>query len=375
MNKNLEALLYYIDCAVNSKTPEFQQGVDYNVVLAVAHRQGVLPYIYETLVGLGVEETKKYSEHMKSGLLQAELQSYYRELVDEALNNEKVNHVFIKGKDMLRFMPENVKRFSCDVDMYYEKKDREKVKKVMLGLGFNFLDADLNHDAFTIDPFITFEMHYFVDYAFDSGIFDFNNLNKVKEYSYEMSDEDVFLMQLFHVYSHFTFSGTSIRSVIDNYLVRKCIGTNSPYILERVQKQNIKQFFKSFLEFEDMLFGNKEKTDMFYLTLKFMLEGNVYGSMKNYSLIKMSGAEGTTEKSLKRQGKLKRMFPNYKYMCLAFPVLKKLPFLLPIMWVWRLFYAVLFKQKRIKQEMDSINSLDKQEIINNQKLLNYYGIK
>ena len=54
---------------------------------------------------------------------------------------------------------------------------------------------------------------------------------------------------------------------------------------------------------------------------------------------------------------LSRLFLPYKFMKKRYPVLKKLPFLLPAMWIIR-FLSALCNKERYTQEAQKVNSID-----------------
>ena len=56
------------------------------------------------------------------------------------------------------------------------------------------------------------------------------------------------------------------------------------------------------------------------------------------------------------------IFLPYKGMCAKYPILKKMPFLLPFMWIIRIFTVLLFKRKRLEALDVRINTVTEKNI-------------
>lgn len=62
-------------------------------------------------------------------------------------------------------------------------------------------------------------------------------------------------------------------------------------------------------------------------------------------------------------------------MCLKYPFLKKLPFLLPVMWVVRGVSAVLFRSGNVKKNFNEVKGLDSGEVEEFRMALEFVGLK
>ena len=56
----------------------------------------------------------------------------------------------------------------------------------------------------------------------------------------------------------------------------------------------------------------------------------------------------------------KRIFPGYAFMCGAYPILRKCPPLLPVMWIYRAAVAVCKRPEKLKRELNFINRKEKE---------------
>ena len=69
------------------------------------------------------------------------------------------------------------------------------------------------------------------------------------------------------------------------------------------------------------------------------------------------------------------VFLPYDLMCLKYPVLKKHPYLLPVMWCVRWIKAIFYKQDKIAVNFEELSSLDVKDIKEYKQALEYVGLK
>lgn len=366
MDSSASNLIYLIKCAINGKTPCLNKIENIEKVLKLADSQSVIPYIYTTLEKAGCKEILRFLGYMNKNIAKSALQDYYREQVSEKLTSLSVPHVFLKGKDVVKFMPKDVQRFSCDVDVFYPEKYKKQVDGAMLSLGFTSEITGEIHQAYFIEPCVNFEMHFKSDIAEEDIYADFTRLDKLDGYLYQMKDEDIYIYNVMHAAKHFKTSGIGLRALTDVYLISKKVDTKSSYVIDTLKKINLLEFEYHFLTLAEICFENKESSDFYLRMLDFILKSGTYGSEYNKNLVQTK-SDDTPETASKKQLR-RRMFPKLKDMAILYPVLKKAPILLPFAWFWRLITAGLFKQKKIKREMKIINSLTAEEIKKNKEM-------
>ena len=71
---------------------------------------------------------------------------------------------------------------------------------------------------------------------------------------------------------------------------------------------------------------------------------------------------------------IREIFLPYKTMCKKFPILERMPVLLPIMWVVRWVDALLFKRKNIAIKKHKLQTMSADKINGYQQALNYVGL-
>ena len=92
--------------------------------------------------------------------------------------------------------------------------------------------------------------------------------------------------------------------------------------------------------------------------------------LETHNLTKTHGSA----KDVKRHKLKNLIFLPYSGMCVKYPFLKKLPILLPVMWVVRIFTAVLFKRATIKKQNDHVNVITAEGVDSYQQALSFVGL-
>ena len=61
-------------------------------------------------------------------------------------------------------------------------------------------------------------------------------------------------------------------------------------------------------------------------------------------------------------------------MCQKYTFLKKVPILLPVMWIYRAFEAIIFKRERIKMYQNDSQKITEEKILDSKSALNFVGL-
>ncbi len=366
-------LLYLLKCAVSNQSPDLSKISDMKKVLKFAEIQSLIPYIYNTLKKAGDKEIDAYSGYINQKIAQAAMQDYYREQVSEKLSSLSVPHVFLKGKDVLKFLPSNIMRFSCDVDVYYPEEYRKIVNEAMILLGFSKEITEEINDFYYIPPCVSIETHFKSDNYQEKIYDDFSRFIKKDKSLYQMKDEDIYVYYLIHAAKHFRVSGIGLRALIDIYFIKKGVDSGSEYVKEVLKEACLTDFEYHISKLASLLFEGGELDGFYKSLLIFIVRSATYGSDYNKTLLQTQ-EDKTPETAGKRQLK-RRIFPPYRDMIKAYPSLSKVPFLLPFYWAWRLIYALLFKRARVKSEYKTIKNLETNEILKNKEMFDKLNLK
>ena len=271
----------------------------------------------------------------------------------------------LKGCIMKDLYPKPEYRQMCDIDIFIDKENAGKAREVMEELGYVYVHSSGGVDNYEKKPWVSVELHSFMlppKYKNSKKYRTIWERAIGKGGVYQMNWDDYYIYMIEHFAKHFYLGGSGIRSVLDIYifLQQKQGCLHSKYLKDQMCDRKLEQFQK-----------NMEK-----LAKNWFVDGN-YGAMRDAEeVILLSGAYGTQEqyyRNIEEQiaGKyrirwlvkliypVKRIFVDFHTMSDKYPILKKCPFLLPVMWMHRLGKALVANRDRVRRELKIIGKKDR----------------
>ena len=280
-------------------------------------------------------------------------QSYESKTVLNALEENEIDFLPLKGYTVKELYSAPEMRYSADVDILVKKADVSKAGEVIKSLGFITKGKDLHHDAyFSKDSGVLFEIHKTVfsgklgDYF--NGIVSRAEIKKGKHFL-ALSPEDLYLTLLGHSAYHFaTAGGVGVRHVADIYVVKKAFSLDYGYLEKELIKCGLKEFEKEFGKLCGYFFAGQPADDFTLKLAEHVLGSSVLETAEKKPATEVAryGGEGN---DAKKKTFFKMVFPPFSNMCFTYPVLKKAPFLLPAFYVIRWFRVIFKNPKNLKK--------------------------
>ena len=157
----------------------------------------------------------------------------------------------------------------------------------------------------------------------------------------KLNDEMFYFYHIVHMAKHFKGGGCGIRSLLDLWLLDHAIDFDKDKRDTTLNESGLKTFAGSARALSEKWFSNSIAADLPDGFEDYIINGGIYGTSKRIVAIR------------KKQEKnrfvyyLKRIFQPYGQLKHTYPVLKKMPFLLPFCWVAR-WFGLLDPKKRKK---------------------------
>ncbi len=290
------------------------------------------------------------------------LQGFAWEEIQADFSEHGLKILPLKGLNLKKLYPESALRLMGDLDILYEKDRFAEVKAELEKLGYTYRkeSAGSNHQVFERAPVTHVEMHRGLLPAVSPFLEYYENvweraLATDSPCVFRFSREDEYIFLLIHGYKHFSRAGSGVRTVADFYLFSKTYGgeldreqiARELAAAERAAEKNgllgepLKNYEQELVrQVENWFAGDGVVIDE---TGAVILSDGVYGT-----------AEKMWRKESEQQGRgkylFRRLFPSFKTMKEMFPRLQKLPFLLPVYYLRRLFKALFFRRKAVARE-------------------------
>lgn len=300
--------------------------------------------------------------------------------IENILNNLEENNIrtlIVKGAIFKNIYPQNYMREMCDIDILVDEKDLKKASIIMKNMGYEKFTNHEKHLVFNKKPFFIVEIHRKLIIKKDLGYEYFKDIWKLtktyKEYKniYQLDIENAYIFCILHLLIHFKFTGIKIKDILDVYLYNEKYKNILNYNkLEKIFTElGIVDFEANIKKIAYKWFNKENNIDEFTEVEKYILIGANSQNRVNYEISK-NATKGKTVKNL--------LFPELNIMQEKYPVLKKAPILLPIMWTARVFKDVFSRAYPIKTRINTLKLIKKADNIDVKKIKEVYkelGIK
>ena len=318
-------------------------------------------YIYCNNIDVGSDLRDKFQKEELISIYRYEQMKYAYDEICNVFDEQGIAYIPLKGAVIRPYYPVESMRTSCDIDILIHENDLDVATKCLKDKGYSCGKKDY-HDISLYSPNnIHLELHFslqenmsFLDevlkYAWDYAV--------VEEGSRYAFKKEFFVFHMYaHMAYHFLSGGCGIRALMDLWIMEHRM--DAPYSCAEslLKKAGIYKFAIEISKLSNNCFSSNNQNSDSDLLLNYIFGGGIYGIKENSIAFQKSRKNSTIIYTLKR------LFLPYNLMAIAYPVLKKAPYLLPFCWVMRWWKAILGgKTKRIIKEIDCANNVSDEKI-------------
>lgn len=387
--KFCENIISIIKSAIDKEQLVLPENVDLDEIYEYSQQAQVLPLLYyglqdvpnffDTLIG------KKFFKSAMHYTNMSWIQMEELEKVCTALDKAGISYMKLKGSVIKQYYEYPEMRTMGDADILIKLEDRDKIKEVCEVLGY-YEYAESDHEIIyeTKGRKLSIEFHKWLIPSYNKDFYDYFGIGwdfakKVegKNSEYAMSDEDFFVYIFAHFAKHYRDSGVGIKYVTDFYIFKKLKpNMDFEYINKAFEKLQIDKFWYNVDKLLKVWFEGEETNDIVdHITIK-LFGSYTFGSaehrFKSRTLKQVK--EGESKFWLKVKSLWYLIFLPYSGMKEIYPCLKKVPILLPFMWIRRWFNAILFRRDRIKYNINNIKSVNDKDLEAHHNELTFVGL-
>lgn len=353
MNNTAKDVIYLLACAVNSITPDKErvQAMDIEKLYKFCKWHTLRAIVHTALKSAGVTD-HEFEQAYNKAVRKNVMLDVERTAISEELEKNGIWYLPLKGSILKDLYPENGMREMADNDVLYDSTKQEKVKELMLNMGYTAESVGKeHHDVYMKPPVLNFELHtsLFSEihaeplYRYYADTKRLLRKDEGKSFGYHFSDEDFYVFITAHEYKHFSSYGTGIRNLLDCYVYVKNKGDSLDwkYITEQCRKMKIDDFERSRRKLAIKVFSSSELpklSDAEQALLEKYLNYGTYGTIENQMF------NYAPHKSVVKNI-LRNMFPSMYYMKTSVKFVGKCPFLYPLGVVYRWGRVLLIRKK------------------------------
>lgn len=342
--------------------------VDFNKLYSLANMHRVVPLIAGAVIGceFAPKEIKdKFRKELFRVSMRYETQMQEKASLSEIFSQQGIRHCFLKGHKLSRFYSKPELRFMLDMDVWVESSRIADAEKILENRGYEKNSvADDKDIGYIKKPFLNIEIHKELKYDYDKGYEyykgAFSRLRQCENFcEMNMTDEDFYVYILSHSAHHFETAGTGVRNILDHFYLKKYLKPDCEEALlrEGLEATGLTVFNEKMDALSEYWFGEGVAGSDIEELAEYVLLSGVFGNQVNHY---MSGVLRGDYSEKKSSFILKRLFPSRKKAQDRYPILKKFPFLLPVIWVVRIISA-LFSKKDFSAEIETTNSVSQDD--------------
>lgn len=386
MTEQQNTLILLIKSALTGERYDLPDGIGLKDVFGIAKRHGVDVMAYYGALNCGVD---KQSDVMNEEVIRvyksasrSETQMMEINRLTEAFERKKIDYLPLKGMLLKPIYPKSEMRRMGDADILIRCEQYEAISAVMKELGYEE-KYESDHELAWKKGQMLVELHkrlipsYNKDYyAYYGDGWKIARPTCDGSCRYEMDKNDEMIYLFTHFAKHYRDAGIGIRHLVDLWVYRRNHSDlDEEYIRAELEKLQLFSFYENILDTLRVWFDSHKENDKTEFITQFIFTSGEFGLKENSKLSSAlkSTKGGKSASAVKRERAITLFFPSYSVMSEKYPVLKKAPVLLPVMWVVRAFSKVS-KIKKVGRTLEDRIDFKADDVSAYQRSLAFVGL-
>ena len=385
--KNLtqQGLLILLKSAVTGEALLLPSGFDWTEAMTVVKKHQIGSLVYEGAINCGVDQSLPQMQHLFQvyckNLIVSESQMRAINKLCGAFEAAGIDHMPVKGCNMKPRYPKPELRAMGDADILIKLEQYDRIYPIMMELGFKeVLESD--HELIWRNSALELELHKRLIPSYNKDYFryfgDGWRLAKIqKGCRWLMTPEDEYIYLFTHFAKHYRDGGIGLRHVLDLWVFERSVPALDEAYLEReLNKLQLLEFHRNIARLIRVWFCGEPMDEISAFISEFVFGSGSWGKKENRGIafdVRDAEDAGSVGKGKALRG-IKILFPPMLSMKQRYPVLKKLPVLLPVFWLARWVETLLFRREQIGVQRNVLQRNSADQIETYQQALNFVGL-
>ena len=331
-------------------------------------------------LGIPEELARKLEKQSMIALYRTEQMTHELAALTEALSDAEIPHLPLKGSVLRTYYPSPTLRLSCDIDLLVKKCDLERARAVLTDrLGYTD-GGEGSHDVQMYAPSgLHVELHFDLiesgclseASALLENVWDHASANGETPYTYVLSDEAFYFYHVAHMAKHFSNTGgCGVRPFLDLFVLHRAERCGDCAArAELLARGGLTAFEEAAVGLMRVWMADGEPTPLTEALSSFVLTGGVYGVVENRVAVERGKGKSRIRYLLSR------LFPPYRFMKVRYPLLRRLPILLPFCYALRILSPLWSGRRRqLLREVKATGAVSGEELASTASLLSSLGL-
>lgn len=381
-----QGIITLLKSAVTGQKLPLPEGFTLSAADEILRRQSLIPLAYQGAYHCGIAVDSERMQHYRGvylrNLMCSERQMRAAEKLFQAFDEHGIAYLPLKGCNMKKLYPQPELRVMGDADVLIHPEQHGEIAAIMAELGFVFRRED-DHVFDWYSDALHVELHKSLvppsdadyDAYFGTG---WQRAVRRQGSRYGFSQEDAFVFQLAHFARHYRSAGIGCRHVVDLYVYLTAFpALDEGYMEEELSKLRLLSFYQNMKRLLGVWFHGDTTDEVTELMTAFILSGGNWGSME-------AGMYAQEVKNAKKRGRVRHsgfhavcraLFPSKSSLTYRYTVLRKAPYLLPVIWIVRWVDIVLFRPQNIRKRVRILKAVNDDVILTHQQVIDLSGLK
>lgn len=388
INELKNGIISLIKSAIKETSVTLPDHFEWNEAIIVVERHHIIPLIYYGAYKSGIELPISINKQLKMATYNAaifdENQQNELSILFQAFSHSGIDYMPLKGIVLKQLYPNPEMRIMSDADILIRLEQYTDITEIMLKLGYHEVVESDHELIWSKPPFMTIELHkrlipsYNKDYysVFGDG-WQLARRSDIDQHRYEMHPEDQLVYLFTHFSKHYRDGGIGIKHFIDLWLyMDKHSGLNMEYVKAEFTKLQLYEFFQNVHNTIDVWFNGTGSNKMSDFITERIFASGAYGADDDKIIaasVKRLKTMGSVS-HVQRRNIFDLIFLPYRSMCVKYPILRRIPFLLPVFWIARIIQTALFKPDNVRKKRAYIRTVSRENINRYHDELVYVGL-
>lgn len=385
MNTTQTGLLLLAKSAITQQPEVLPDGFRLEDTLTIIQKHRIISLAFEGAFLCGIPISDPVMQQLFRGYCSAlqineqqlsKLQELFR-----LLDAHQIDYLPLKGVTMKQRYPKPELRQMGDADILIRTEQYDAIRNIMPSLGFVF-EFETDHEYVWNSTFLQVEFHKHLIPTVNKDLYPFFGsgwklARHVSGCRYAMTPEDEFLFLFTHYVKHYREGGIGIKHLPDLWLfLRQYPELDLEYVNSRIAQLHLSEFWNNTQMLLSVWFDGCPATEKTDFMTEFIFSSGSFGSELSRILARATRAE--QQSNIRISGKLdyifRRAFPPCRVLAGKYTILKKCPWMLPVVWLYRPFYKVIFEFKSLRIQKDHIQHLSQENIMTQLDAMEYVGL-
>ncbi len=380
-----KGIITLLKSAILQQPLALPEGFELSAALPCIRRHQLITLAYEGATICGISPTEPPMREMFQSyckILQlSERQMQELRRLYAAFEENQIDYMPLKGCNMKLLYPRPELRTMGDADILIRMEQYGQIIPILESLGFT-AKQETDHELVWQSQRLYLELHKYLIPSHNRDLYPYfgdgwNRARKAEGCCHAMTAEDEFIYLFTHFAKHFRDGGIGCRHVADLWVfLRAHPELDQGYVLEELNKLQLSGFYGHTGSLLSVWFEDGQSDEKTQIMTEFIFSSGSFGQMESRVVSRTIRDAGNS--SLGFRGRFlylwQTAFPSLSLLKDKYTILKRWPWMLPLVWLIRPFYKVFLEPQDLRRQKKNIQALSRENLDQKEQMLKYFDL-